>query len=237
MTGTPQFERARSNEAKQLREGAILESARTQALERGVRAVTLTDIAAGVGMHKSTMLRYFETREEIFLRLAATEWAQWATEVTAVLSESDSPGHPDSAGPGGSVWSVASDPHQRVAALLASSLVARPLFCDLLAHVPLNLERGVSMIAVKEFKLAAIGAAGAVAATLREVCALDVDQSRDLVATATAMAGALWQMAAPGTELRELYKRDPDLGHAVVDAEPRLTRILTTLLDGYAQRL
>jgi len=50
------------------------------------------------------------------------------------------------------------------------------------------------------------------------------------------MAGALWQMAAPGTGLREFYETHPDLSHAVVDVEPRLTRILTALLTGMSAR-
>lgn len=220
MARAPNFERARSQEAKQVREAAILESARSQASERGVRMVTLTDVAAGVGMHKSTMLRYFETREEIFLRLAEIEWVEWAESVTADLVRIDR---------------APQDQGCRVAALLASTLGARPLFCDLLAHVPLNLERGVSARVVREFKLTAIDAAGTVASAVQSVCDLTAEQARDLVATATAMAGALWQMAAPGTALRDLYETDPDLGHAIVDVEPRLTRILTSLLNGYAR--
>jgi hypothetical protein len=47
------------------------------------------------------------------------------------------------------------------------------------------------------------------------------------------MAGALWQMAAPGTELRRFYEETPELAHAVIDVAPRLTDILTALLRGY----
>src|SRR5580693_5076466 len=74
----PDFQRARSAEAKQLRESAILEAARTLGAERGIRQITLTDIAEAVGMHKSALLRYFETREEIFLRLTADGWREWS---------------------------------------------------------------------------------------------------------------------------------------------------------------
>ncbi|MGW1848542.1 hypothetical protein [Streptomyces sp. NPDC001966] len=48
------------------------------------------------------------------------------------------------------------------------------------------------------------------------------------------MAGALWQMAAPGTELRRFYEDTPELAHAVVDVAPRLTDILTAVLRGYS---
>jgi hypothetical protein len=54
----------------------------------------------------------------------------------------------------------------------------------------------------------------------------------DVIATATSMAGALLQMAAPGTRLRTLYESRPELAHALVDVEPQLTRILAALLTG-----
>ncbi|MFC9789843.1 TetR family transcriptional regulator [Rhodococcus sp. NPDC127528] len=218
---TENFERARSADAKRNREAAILDSATRLALTGGVRSVTLTDIAAGVGMHKSTMLRYFETREEIFLRLAASEWREWSAEVAAGLDTLD-------ADPGAVCDARAA------AGILADTLTDRPLFCDLLAHVPLNLERGVSFQAVREFKLGAIAAAGRVADSLGR-CGLDREEAVDVVATATGMAGSLWQMAAPGTELRRLYEQDPSLAHAVVDVRPRLTNILTALIAGYSR--
>ena len=223
---TPQFERARSAEAKQARETAILEAAARLAGRHGVRAVTLTDIAATVGMHKSAMLRYFETREEIFLRLAAGEWTQWSRDIRTRLGElgDEPPAKPET-------------PIAAVAGILADSLVARPLFCDLLANTPLNLERGVSFAAVRSFKLIAIAEAGAVSAALCDILHLTEEQAGNVVATATAMAGALWQMAAPGTELRRFYQDTPELAHALIDVAPRLADILAALLTGYRRRL
>ncbi|MCE3613319.1 hypothetical protein LXJ57_25655, partial [Escherichia coli] len=55
-----------------------------------------------------------------------------------------------------------------------------------------------------------------------------------IIAAATSLAGAFWQMAAPGTALRDLYQSDPELGHAIVDVEPRLAGILTALIRGYS---
>lgn len=40
--------------------------------------------------------------------------------------------------------------------MLAQTLVQRPLFCDLLAHILLKLERNVSLNAVRAFKIRAI---------------------------------------------------------------------------------
>ncbi|HKC28519.1 MAG TPA: TetR family transcriptional regulator [Jatrophihabitans sp.] len=222
---TPQFERARSADAKHIREAAILDAAERLASERGVRDVTLTDIAAGVGMHKSTMLRYFETREEIFLRLSADGWVEWSRTVQAQLSE---------LAPKVERQPSVKRRARAIAGVLAETLVARPLFCDLLAHTPLNLERGVSFESVRGFKLSTIAASRAVGDALRQALPLSRAQAVNTVATATGMAGALWQMAAPGTQLRRFYEADPELAHAVVDVGPRLTDILTALLTGYA---
>jgi AcrR family transcriptional regulator len=219
------FERARSPEAKHQRAEAILDAARALAAERGVRSVTLTDIAAGVDMHKSAMLRYFETREQIFLELTGEGWREWSQTVRSTLDQL--PRSPDDPAP-------ASELIPAIAETLARSLVARPLFCDLLAQAPLNLERNVSLETVRAFKLVALAEASAVAASLRRLLPLTADQASDVVATTTSMAGALHQIAARGTNLPELYRTYPQLTHALIDAGPRLTRILTGLLAGFS---
>ncbi|MCU1422145.1 MAG: TetR/AcrR family transcriptional regulator [Microbacteriaceae bacterium] len=207
------FERARSVEAKQERERAILAAARALAVERGVREITLTDIAAAIGMHKSALLRYFETREQIYLRLTAAEWRDWGPAVRERLADARTPAE--------------------IAAAFASTLVARPLFCDLLAHTPLNLERNVSLESVREFKLVTHDEVDRIIAELRRILpALSLEAALDVVATATSLAGAQWQMANPGEEVAALYRSDPRLGHAIVDVEPRLVRVLTAQLRG-----
>ncbi|MFJ1548446.1 TetR family transcriptional regulator [Streptomyces sp. NPDC088246] len=222
------FLRARSPEAKAAREGEILAAAAHLATTRGVREVTMTAIADEVGMHKSAMLRYFETREDIFLRLAGTAWHDWSTEVRSRL-EAITP-CPDACG---QKWDQTA---RSIAGTLARTLVARPLFCDLLAHTPLNLERNVSTDTVRTFKKGAIAEVANIGDTLCAITPLNADQARTVVTTATSMAGALWQMAAPGTQLRTFYETDPELSHSVVDVEPRLTDVLSALLTGYATR-
>jgi AcrR family transcriptional regulator len=214
VMSTPSPQRARSAAAKQQRERAILDAARSLGAERSVREVTLTDIAAAVGMHKSAMLRYFETREQIFLALTAEGWEDWSAELRARLGE------------------LADGDSDAVAAVIAQSLVARPFFCDLLAQAPLNLERNVSLESVYEFKTVALGEVAAVAGELCRKLTLTDRSAIDVIATATSMAGALLQMAAPGTRLRTLYESRPELAHALVDVEPQLTRILAALLAG-----
>ncbi|MFB6770741.1 TetR family transcriptional regulator [Streptomyces sp. NPDC056337] len=214
MTDQAAFQRARSVQAKQARETAILDAARALGARRGIREVTLTDIATEVGMHKSALLRYFETREQIFLDLTAQGWRDWSAALRGRLTACER------AAPAA------------VADAFAATLSARPLFCDLLAQAPLNLERNVSLEAVRTFKLGTLEEVARIGAELERLLGLNEEQAVDTVATATSMAGALWQMATPRAALRELYASEPQLGHAVVEVEPRLRRVLTALLAG-----
>jgi len=219
------FQRARSAEAKQQRESAILAAARALGAERGIRQITLTEIAEAVGMHKSALLRYFETREEIFLRLTADGWREWSAALRASLEEL--------AVPVPVPEPVPLPLPAAVAEVFARTLAARGLFCDLLAQAPLNLERNVSLDAVRSFKLVTLAEVDAIVTVVRRLLpGLTERDGVDLIAAATAMSGAFWQMATPGPEVAALYRSDPRLAHAVVDVEPRVARLLTAMLTG-----
>jgi AcrR family transcriptional regulator len=207
------FQRARSAEAKAGREQAILDAAAALGRERGIRTVTLTEIADAIGMHKSALLRYFETREQIFLRLTAAAWGEWVDAVIAALGST--PPSPEN-----------------IARVLADTLAARPLFCDMLAQAPLNLERNVSFESVRAFKIETLGNVARAGAELSRLLGLSSEQAGDVVAAATSLAGALWQMATPGPELAEFYRTEPGMSHVIVDLAPRLARILAPLIAG-----
>ena len=210
------FQRARSSENKTQRRESILAAAAQLATRDGVRQVTLTDIAARVGMHKSALLRYFETREQIFLELTGRSWRDWAAAVRAGLADVAS----DNAVPG-------------AAAVLAHEFAARPLLCDLIPHTALNLERHASIAAVRAYKLISLGAVEDAAAALKgPLPELAVEDRRQLVATVALLAGAMYQIATPPPPLAELYATDPELGHALLDLEPRLTRAAEITIAG-----
>jgi AcrR family transcriptional regulator len=233
---TTGFQRARSVEAKRQREDAVLDAARALGGERGIRQVTLTDIAEAVGMHKSALLRYFETREQIFLRLTADGWREWSPALRASLSALDALGGLDEAGLAGTApaRTARADTAHAVARAFASSLAARPMFCDLLAQAPLNLERNVSLESVRAFKLVTLEEVELIVASVRRVLpALTERDAIDIIAAATSLSGALFQMATPGPEVEALYRSDPRLAHAVVDVEPRVTRMLAGMIDGF----
>jgi AcrR family transcriptional regulator len=209
------FQRARRPEQKLLRQDAILSAARDLALRDGVRNVSLADIAARVGIHKSALLRYFETREQIFLELAAGAWRDWIHDLHAEL---------DTAVPGSAAL---------VADVLARSFSDRPLLCDLIAHTPLNLERNVSPEAVRRYKRTSLGVVNEAAALVcRVLPELALAECTEFVATLASLAGSLWQIANPVPALAELYASDPALAQACVDLTPRLRRTAEILLAG-----
>ena len=217
-TGT--YQRARRPEQKLERRDAILGAARELALRDGVRAVSLADIAARVGIHKSALLRYFETREQIFLELTAQAWREWTAALHAEL---------DGAAPGSPV----SDSAALVAEVFASSFGDRPLLCDLIAHTPLNLERNVSPEAVRRYKLTSLAAVDEAGGIVRRVLpALTPAECGEFVAALASLAGAVWQIANPVPALAELYASDPALIRACVDLTPRLRRTAEILLAG-----
>ena len=209
------FQRARRPEQKLQRQDAILGAARDLALRDGVRNVSLADIAARVGIHKSALLRYFETREQIFLELTAEAWSDWARDLHARL---------DAAAPGSAPL---------VADVFARSFSDRPLMCDLIEHTPLNLERNVSPDAVRRYKRTSLGMVNEAAALVQRVLPeLTLAECTEFVATLASLAGSLWQIANPGPVLAELYASDPALAQACVDLMPRLRRTAEILLAG-----
>jgi AcrR family transcriptional regulator len=214
------YQRARRPEQKLERRDAILGAARELALRDGVRTVSLADIAARVGIHKSALLRYFETREQIFLELTAQAWREWAAGLHAELDEAV-PGDP------------AADDAALVADVFARSFGDRPLLCDLIAHTPLNLERNVSPEAVRRYKLTSLGAVDEAAHIMRHVLpGLTLAECTEVVSALASLAGAVWQIANPGPALTALYLSDPALARACVDLVPRLRRTAEILLAG-----
>ena len=260
------FLRARRPEQKQQRREDILAAARELALIGGVRSVSLAGIAARAGIDKSALLRYFETREQIFLELTAREWAPWLRALhdgldgvvlgsaSAVAGAAGTPagaasiaagaasiaggagtGLAGSAGAadGSSDATGAADAADLVAAVVARSFGDRPLFCDLLAHAPLNLERNVSPEAVRGYKLISLGAVGEAADVVRRALPdLTEQECREFIAAIASLAGNLWQIANPVPALAAMFAADPDLALACVDLVPRLRRTAEILLAG-----
>ncbi|WP_214106925.1 TetR/AcrR family transcriptional regulator [Acrocarpospora catenulata] len=208
--GKAAFIRARRPEQKQLRREAILDAARELARESGVQNVSLGGVAAAVGLAKSNVVRYFGTREEIYLELAAEAWQDWAEEAVRLLAAGE-------------------DPVQ----VLSRTLTERPFFCDLLSQTSITLEHNVSVEAARTYKRTALH----VIATLGDAVAaahpvLNPGEGVELVSAACALAGALHPVVNPPPTMRELYAQDPDLAATCPRMMPTLVRALSAFALG-----
>ncbi|MEV4123574.1 hypothetical protein [Nocardia sp. NPDC049707] len=120
-----------------------------------------------------------------------------------------------------------------MAETLCRTVVEQPLFCDLLAHAPLNLERHVSMESVRAYKISALAAVAELAETsARALPALSKEAAWELISAVSVLAGALWQIAHPPETLARLYEQEPQLAHAAVDLLPHLTKTIRATTRG-----
>jgi AcrR family transcriptional regulator len=207
------FQRARRPEQKDQRRATILAAACELAQNAGVARVSLGDIATAVGLAKSNVLRYFGTREEIYLQLTMREGTDWADAAgTALQQASGFPG---------------------VAAALADAFADRPLYCDLTTHAETMLEHNVSVAALRVYKVWAIDmymrVGGQISAACPQLTGLD---GASLVMAASAFVAKLFPLTRPAEALRELYDREPEIAQAFPPFRPTLQRMIAATAAG-----
>ncbi|MGW1888192.1 TetR family transcriptional regulator [Streptomyces sp. NPDC001970] len=221
------FVRARRPEQKQQRREAILDAARTLGTESGVRKVTLGSVADAVGLAKSNVVRYFGTREEIFLELTAEAWRDWEHALTRRLGETvTAEGAGGAKGAGGAGG-------DGVVAAVAETLADRPFLCDLLSQTALTLEHNVSLEAARAFKRDVIAVVGRLGARVADAHPqLNESEGAELISAAAALAGVLYPLSTPPAVMKELYAQEPDIAAACPELLPTLGRSLAALAAG-----
>ena len=211
-------QRARSIDDKQRRSEDLLVAAEAVALERGgVRFVTLAPVTERAGLHRTGVRRYYARREELLLSLAERGWEQWLSSVKTLV--------------GGRVGLGPED----VATVLADSIASLPIFCDLLAHVAMNLEGDVDVERARQYKTTAMAAANELVSVLNQASSLTTDQLQGLLAATVSLAAAFWQASHPTPTLAALYEQEPDWAHAALDFEPRLRMLLRATAIGLVE--
>ncbi|GAA2209707.1 TetR family transcriptional regulator [Nonomuraea monospora] len=209
------FLRARRPEHKQQRREAILAAARELARTSGVRNVSLGAVAEAVGLAKSNIVRYFGTREEIYLELLADEWRQWGEAVAERLR----------------TISGTTATAQAVTALV-ETIAERPLFCDLLSHASTSLEHNVSVPAARAFKHAVHARIAEMGAVMAGATDLTEREGGELAAACSGLAGMLYPASNPPPALAQVYAEDPELAASCPVLLPTLLRALSALAAG-----
>ncbi len=132
------------------RRSAIMTTAREMLTEKNLADISLRELSDRVGLAKSNVLRYFDSREAIFLEVLDEEFQAWLTGLDNRLGK-------PRARKAGYATEV------RVATTMAASLVEAELLCELLASMAVVLERNISGEFARDFKARATANTVAVA--------------------------------------------------------------------------
>ena len=209
------FQRARQPEQKRQRRQEILAAAVTLLHEQGFDAVSLNAIARHVGLAKSNVYRYFESREEIFLHLLCDDWEGWEAEVERKLAP----------------LAGSNDTHA-VARIVATTCFARPRMCQLISVLSSVLEQNLSEQSVVEFKSALLGLALRSANALHAaIPRLSVDKCGDFLRFMYALIAGLWPSSNPSPVVARVMSR-PEFTGLQHDFVTDLEHGLAVLLDG-----
>jgi AcrR family transcriptional regulator len=219
------FQRARSDEQRALRRQAILDTAAAMLQEMPVADVSLNELSRRVGLAKSNVLRYFDSREAVLLELLARASHEWLTHLAAEL-------------PSVVRRRAAFGPRaEQLATAISASLTERPVLSDLMSAQAAVLEHNVSVEAVTRFKLAGLADAELFAGLVREALPeLSQDDAWSYTIGAWLMASALWTHARPPAALLEACAADERLERLQIDLPITLRDHLITLALGLHAR-
>lgn len=135
------FQRARRPEQVAARRDAILATATTMLGEKQLAEISLRDLSCRVGLAKSNVLRYFDSREAIYLEVLEQQYVHWLDDLAATLPVAAA--HPEPGRYGKA---------EAVAVAIAVSLSRRRLLCELISAMTGVLERNISLEFARDFK-------------------------------------------------------------------------------------
>ncbi|MEU8788439.1 TetR family transcriptional regulator [Streptomyces sp. NPDC048643] len=219
------FQRARSEEQRAVRKQAILDTAAAMLAEMPVARLSLNELSRRVGLAKSNVLRYFESREAVLLELLDAAEREWLAGLEGEFGE---------AVDGDASLAERGD---RVAGVLAASLAARPVLCDLISAQAAVLERNVSPVVAAEYKHTAIANVGLLARLVHARVPELGDRDAGRFAAATIMvAGAAWTHSQPSAAMLAAYEADPRLAALRLDFTEVLREMLAVVVAGLLAR-
>lgn len=218
------FQRARSEEQRESRRRAILDTAAAMLDEMPVSAVSLNELSRRVGLAKSNVLRYFDSREAVLLELLDQAWKEWSADL------------PDRLASGINTGETVDVRGEQFAATVTASLTERQVLCDLLSAQAGVLEHNVSPEVAARYKRAAIGNVGELAALARLHLPELGERAGQLAAAAVMVIGAVWTHARPSQAMLAAYDADPTLAVLKLDFAASLREFLATLIAGTLAR-
>ncbi len=213
------FQRARTAEQQQQRRDDILAAARSLLADLPLESISLRELARTVGLSKSNVVRYFPTREAVFLAVLVEDSAVWLDDLAEALA-------------GRGRARSGRGRNAEVARAVAASLVRHPRCCELLSAAQGVLERNVDVETARWFKQSALDVLVRLGDAVGGRLPVLTPRQRFEVAGITwiTVAGA-WPASRPSPPVAEALST-PHLAPLTVDLETVVTTTLTAVLDG-----
>lgn len=189
--------------------------------EMAIADLTLNELSRRVGLAKSNVLRYFESREAVLLELLDVMAHDFLTEVVGQL-------------PTTIEREEAADMRCRnVAAALAATFAAHPMLCELLSAQAGVLEHNVTAETAARYKRGAHDSLTTFAVLLRGALPeLDERRAAEAASTIIVLVGALWIHSHPAPAVEEAYAADASLMFLPGGYRQALERTITVVLLG-----
>ncbi|TCC35152.1 TetR/AcrR family transcriptional regulator [Kribbella sindirgiensis] len=218
------FQRARRPEQRAERRRAILATAAAMLTEMPVADVSLNELSRRVGLAKSNVLNYFDSREAVLLELSSSELSAWVQDLATALPDSSS--------------ETTDERADRLVATIVNTLAKRPVLCDLISTQAAVLERNITTETALAFKrAAAVSYEQMITVVVGVLPELGPEGAGRFIAAASLLAGSIWTHSHPVPAILAAYETDPALGALRMEFEPALTDALRTLLYGALPRV
>lgn len=218
------FQRARSEEQRESRRRAILDTTAAMLTEMPVAALSLNELSRRVGLAKSNVLRYFESREAVLLELLDDFLGTWLAGLAEELNAGIEPQ---------AALEVRAD---QLARILSQSLADRMVLCDLFGAQGGVLEHNVSVEVVKRHKRSSLAKLAGMSELLRGHVPELGEGAQLFCLLSLLSAGALAAYTPPPPSLLAAYANEPALGALHMSLHDALRSAITSTLLGVLPR-
>jgi AcrR family transcriptional regulator len=201
-----------------------LDTAAAMLDEMPVAEVSLNELSRRVGLAKSNVLRYFESREAVLLELLDQFLGSWLAELEAELAAGiDANAAPEvRAG--------------QMAEILSQSLAGRVVLCDLFGAQGGVLEHNVSVEVAKRHKRSSLARLATMSELVRRHLPELGDNAQLFCLMSLVSAGALSSYVPPPPSLLAAYADEPALGVLNLELDQALRIAFTSALLGVLPR-
>ena len=212
------FQRARSQEAKQVRRDAILKAAHQLFEAKSYEGLTVDAVAKTSRIAKGTVYLYFGTKEAIFLELLLVELETWFATLAEPLDALQS----------GDVRAVAD--------LIAESLGERRTLRRLASLLHQTLEQNVDTETIHSFKHRALESMRPTATRLeRCLPQLEAGEGLKLLLDVHAFVIGVGHMSEPGPIVAQVLAH-PEFEVFRVEFVPKVRELIEMVLRGWIRR-